>query len=551
MARWIGPGTFGRDAHPVLSNHPSRMAPNIVVLLNMAGLFLLDFFFLADINITQDMPDNMAPGTEVRVTVNVNKGSLGGFAKLQFDLPPGLTATAIETKGASFTFSDNKAKFIWMALPSSPTFRISYTLSADPHARGPLTIQGRLSYIENNERKTYDTPTRTIDLGNAPVFHAASETAATTPAPPPAHAEQAHDLVSAGAAAPVVAPVPGPPAAALWSALQGPGNVGGVRKVTAITEKEMLVEVEVNKGSIRGFGKLQETIPAGFTAMEKTSDEAIFTVQDRFVKFVWLNLPARDKIKVVYKLRANGQPEGEYTINGEFGYLLNDETQRAVLGGTSFLIGPKALDPLMAQGTEPTPGTPVTAPPVTPPAQPEDRSAETAAAQQKAEAERKAREAAATAQQKAEADAKAEADRIAKEEAQRIAEARRKAEQEAQARAQEQATQAANTPPSGKVPAPETGITYKVQITAAHTQVGRNYFRDRHKFTGDFGIENHDGWVKYVTGRFTEYKQARDKREALVLAGHDFPGPFVTAYNNGERITVQEALMVSSQRWLP
>ncbi len=492
------------------------MAPNIVVLLHMAGLFLLDLFFLADIRITQDTPATMAPGTEVRVTVTVEKGSQGGFAKLQLDLPEGLSATAIETKGASFTFSDNKAKFIWMALPSSPTFKVSYTLSAAAHVRGPRTIQGRLSYIEDNERKTYDMPASTIDLGAAPVAAAPSDL---------------NDLVSAAGGAPV-GPVPTAPATVnVVAPVQGPGNVGATRVVTPITEKEMLVEVEITKGTIRGFGKLQETIPAGFTAMEKTSDEAIFTVQDRYVKFVWLNLPAREKIKVVYKLRANGQPEGEYTIDGEFGYLLNDETQRAGLGTTTFLIGPRALDPLMAEQQEPEPGQPVPAPPTTPDA-----------AAQQAEAERLAAEqAAAAAQRQAEAAARAEAERKAGEEAQRIAEARRQAEQEAQA----------PTTPSGQVPAPETGITYKVQITAAHTQVGRNYFRDRHRFTGEFGIENHQGWIKYVTGRFTAYKQARDRREALVAAGHKFPGPFVTAYNNGERITVQEALMISSQRWLP
>lgn len=487
------------------------MAPNVVVLLHMAGLFLLDLLFLADIRITQDVPATMAPGSEVRVTVHVDKGDLSGFAKLQFDLPEGFSATAIETKGASFTFSDNKAKFIWMALPSSPSFKISYTLSAGANVRGTHSILGRLSYIENNERKTYDMPGATIDLGSAPGQLAANDNSAGL-----------HDLASAGGAVPTL-PVPTPrPRVA---PMQGPGNVGGIRTITPITENEMLVEVEVNKGAIRGFGKLQETIPPGFTAMEKTSDEAIFTVQDRYVKFVWLNLPAREKVKVVYKLRANGQPDGEYTIDGEFGYLLNDETQRAVLGSTHFLVGSAALvahQENAAQQPDEVADVPVPVPVTTPATQPSDPAAD----------------AAAEALRRAEQEAKAEADRLA--------EARRRAAAEAA-----QAAQAQNMPPSGQVPTPETGITYKVQITAAHTQVGRTYFRDRHKFNGEFGIENHQGWVKYVTGRFTDYKQARDRREALIAAGHNFPGPFVTAYNNGERITVQEALMISNQRWLP
>src|SRR5690606_4643735 len=109
-------------------------------------------------------------------------------------------------------------------------------------------------------------------------------------------------------------------------------------------EKEMVIEVTVKKGAIRGFGKLQETIPQGFTAIEKNSAEAIFTTQDRIVKFVWLNLPASDEITVSYKLRADSRPDGEYSIDGEFGYLLNDETQKAVIGTSKFFVGARAFE---------------------------------------------------------------------------------------------------------------------------------------------------------------------------------------------------------------
>ncbi|HPJ51731.1 MAG TPA: hypothetical protein PLF80_02245, partial [Flavobacteriales bacterium] len=102
-----------------------------------------------------------------------------------------------------------------------------------------------------------------------------------------------------------------------------------------------------------------------------------------------------------------------------------------------------------------------------------------------------------------------------------------------------------------RIPAPESGVNFKVQITAAHREVGADYFRERHRYSGDFGIERHEGWIKYVTGKFPDYRAARDQREAFVRAGHRFPGPFVTAYDQGRRITVQEALMISNQQWVP
>jgi hypothetical protein len=467
------------------------MLNQLVVLVNILGLFLIDIFFIADISITQSIPPTMAPGSEVRVTVTVNKGDLTGFAKLQLDLPPGLSATAIETKGASFTFADGKAKFIWMALPTTPTFKISYTLSASSIAQGLLPVTGRLSYIENNERKTYELPVMKVDLGapGAAVAARIEEDEDATPG----------DLVSAAGGAPAKKGAAGEitdhagPATA-----QGAGGVTVQREITPLSETEIQVSVTIRKGDLRGFGKLQENIPQGSTAIEQDSEGAIFTAQDQVVKFVWLNMPVRGDLKVVYRVRSNALPHGEYSIDGDFGYLLNDETQRVPIGRSKFITGPKALEAL-AHDEQRTDVQEQTDP------QLEIRSRQDTA---KAQPPTKQKEQPAT-----------------------------KKEKEAPV---------ARTPITG----PERGITYKVQITAAHREVGRPYFIARHRYDGDFSIERHQGWIKYVTGRFSEYAQARDQRQAFIRAGHNFPGPFVTAYNNGERITVQEALMISQQKWV-
>lgn len=472
------------------------MAQQLVLLVNLIGLLLIDLFS-ADLSIVQNVPSAMEAGSEVRVTVTVNKGSLTGFAKLQLDLPPGMTATAIETKGASFTFADQKAKFIWMALPSSPSFKLSYTLAVAADASGNLPIMGRLSYIEDNERKTYDLPTTTVSVTGG-TARPVGETVLTQDI-------TADDLVSAAGGVPAgMVPVAVIDRADGIAPMQGQGGVSSSRTITPVTEKEFIVEITVDKGSLRGFGKVQETIPSGFTALEKSTDEAIFTVQDRIVKFVWLNLPAKGTVRVAYKLRANENPDGEYKIDGEFGYLWNDETQKAVTGTSKFFIGPKALEvvePEVAQA-EPVSGTP-------------DGAAGTVQPQVQDEP-------------------------VAAEPAPKTTTERQTA-----------TTSASTTSPAGAVAAPEKGVTYKVQIMAAHREVGRAYFSRHFNYNGTFNLERHEGWVKYVTGSHSEYQAARDQRVALVQAGHNFPGPFVTAYNNGGRITVQEALLLSAQRWVP
>lgn len=92
-------------------------------------------------------------------------------------------------------------------------------------------------------------------------------------------------------------------------------------------------------------------------------------------------------------------------------------------------------------------------------------------------------------------------------------------------------------------------VDFRVQVMAAHRYVDGNWVRNRFGFEEDIDVEEQDDWYKYTTGTAAEYAAARDQREAL--KAYNFPGPFVTAYLRGERISVQEALALSSQEWIP
>ena len=96
------------------------------------------------------------------------------------------------------------------------------------------------------------------------------------------------------------------------------------------------------------------------------------------------------------------------------------------------------------------------------------------------------------------------------------------------------------------IPRPEKEVIYKVQVAAGHKKVSTTYFATVFKLQDKVSTINHEGWIKYLVGSYTEYKSAKDKTN--VVRGN-VKNAFVTAYNSGSRITVQEALMISNQKW--
>lgn len=487
------------------------MLKQLILLFNIVSFIIITALLPADIKIDTKLPTDASfviDSTHI-IDVTISKGSIFGFAKFQQNVPKGFTAHPVETADASFTFADGKIKFIWMAIPERNEITISYALIPSREAAPEGVISGKFSYLEENERKSYDIP-------NIPIKVISDE--------------------------PVVEKIP-----AIASAN---------RSVTDLGNNEYEVNVTITKEGIAGFGKLEEYLPTGAEAEVITNNKAVFSQVDDKAKFVWMSVPEGETVEIAYSVKSNVDiSDALMAIEGNFSFLDEKETKTVpVMGGMPIESAALASNEGNTE-EEISSSAPFIALPV-------GDNGETISEKMYVandDSDTKADEVAAVAQTPTEQDQPTtkpvvEEKATVKEE---VAVVEKSTPVKVTAPKKEVASKSdgdqlvaqTTKKPVTTIPNPDNGVTYKVQIAAGKKVVSEQYLRKAYSFQEPYGIENHEGWVKYTTGGFDVYKQARDKREALVTARHNFPGPFVTAYNGGERITVQEALMISNQKW--
>ena len=242
------------------------------------------------------------------------------------------------------------------------------------------------------------------------------------------------------------------------------------------------------------FGKVQEKILSGYTATNIESKDAIFSFKDNNIKFLWMTLPSESMFQISYKLTATTPTSEIPDISGTFSYVENEGTKIRTIENREF------LDNNMLANNQVT----------------KDQAAKDQAAKDQATKDQATKDQAAKDQ--------AAKDKAAKDQAAK--------------------DQIAN---NKHIVSPETGVKYKVQIGAYKRYLNVSYFK-KLQVTESVSIELNNGLNKYLIGLHSEYKDARDHR---VKIWNETPirDAFVSAYNNGNRITVQEALMIANKKW--
>lgn len=131
----------------------SGMAP-IVIFIFLLGFQFVPAFSQSEIYVMRfiEKRDN---GFQITLLLRTEK--VGGFAKVQENIPEIFVAGSLEVAGSDFTFSENKVKFIWQSLPEG-LIRVSYLLSPLHGKPCPenFTVNGNFSYLFNKEKKVHE-----------------------------------------------------------------------------------------------------------------------------------------------------------------------------------------------------------------------------------------------------------------------------------------------------------------------------------------------------------------------------------------------------------
>lgn len=441
------------------------MLSQLLIFINFIGILLLSLYPEQDISVRMETPSEVQAGEEFEVQLIIEKGDIQSFSRFTQELPYGLTAKRLSTANADFSFEDQRLRMIWLKLPADEKITVSYSIAINKRLFGIFDLKGEFAFIEENER-------RTIDVASPGIITILPDT--TLADSLLVDIENAAEILGPGSA----------------------GDQGYDRLVVSRSEPEQVgthryrINLNVKKGDLQKFAKIEEYIPEGYRAVEDVSMDGIFSFSQGTVKILWMNLPESPEFNVSYIIIPDaGKNIGDMNITGAFSYISGNNTEtvpiekeKELLADTKTVRDPVIID---------TPDTTA------------EKTTEV-----KTDTARKEPEKIITVRPEPELAAGSEDDMLQSEE----------------------------------------GIYYRVQLAAGHHEINIDRYFSRLKVKDEVKMEFHEGWRKYTTGSFKIYKDARDYR-VMIWDTTPIKDAFVSAYDNGRRITVQEALMVTNHRW--
>lgn len=102
---------------------------------------------------------------------------------------------------------------------------------------------------------------------------------------------------------------------------------------------EFDVKLTVKTHGIGGFARLQQYLPAGFTAESIETNGADFIFDEESARFIWTNIPAFAEFTISYHVKVNSSISGRKIINGVFIYINEDKTEKLAIKPMEIVVG--------------------------------------------------------------------------------------------------------------------------------------------------------------------------------------------------------------------
>ncbi len=112
----------------------------------------LSLCFNAQVTMQTNMPKSIAPNANITVEIKINKGGITNFAKYQMDVPAGVTITEGDSKTGNFTFEGNRAKIVWVSIPTEPEYVVTMKLNSGTTS-GANVFNHKFYFLDNGVKK--------------------------------------------------------------------------------------------------------------------------------------------------------------------------------------------------------------------------------------------------------------------------------------------------------------------------------------------------------------------------------------------------------------
>ncbi|MBP6334862.1 MAG: hypothetical protein KA444_05260 [Bacteroidia bacterium] len=94
---------------------------------------------------------------------------------------------------------------------------------------------------------------------------------------------------------------------------------------------EFTVKLSIHKGNSFGFARIQQFLPEGFLVEVIESKGAQFIEDGQSIKFIWTQMPVEESFEISYKIRVNDGMKGLQAINGVLIYIQDEKTEQYAL----------------------------------------------------------------------------------------------------------------------------------------------------------------------------------------------------------------------------